>query len=261
MFFLKHKIWIMDTFNSGRFSGLFSSPYFSPPVTGSNKINVGTAERIISGAGGLMLSYWGYKNKNFLGVLAASAGSALLYRSTLGYCPVNEALGRDTSGREDAVVEVSTSVIINQPREFLYSYWRRLENLPNFMQHLEEVTQTSDDISLWVARIPGGIGDVEWEAEIIREEEGHLLAWQSLPGSEIDNAGEVRFEDAPGGKTLVETTIIYRPPVGELGELAGKIFTPAFEKLIKKDLRGFKKFMESGGYESYIKDPWEEEIF
>lgn len=194
-------------------------------------------------------------------MIAAAAGSALLLRGTSGYCPVSKAIGRNTSEREDAAVEVSTSLIINKPREVLYSYWRRLENLPNFMQHLEEVTQTSNDISLWVARIPGGLGEVEWEAEILQEEENYLLAWQSLSGSEIDNGGEVRFEDAPGGGTLVETTIIYRPPAGELGELAGKILTPAFEKMIKKDLRGFKKFMESGTYESYISDPWEEEIF
>lgn len=141
----------------------------------------------------------------------------------------------------------------------LYRYWRKLENLPNFMDHLEEVNQTGKNISLWVARIPGGIGDVEWEAQVTKEEENHLIAWQSLPGSEIDNAGEVRFEDAPNGQgTIVETTISYRPPAGDVGEYAAKLLNPAFKKIVQKDLKSFKNFMESGDFENEIYQRWED---
>ena len=97
------------------------------------------------------------------------------------------------------------------------------------------------------AEIPGGFGTIEWDAEIIWEEKNHLLSWRSLPGSEIENSGEVRFEDTPGGKsTFVDTTISYRPPAGELGGLAAKLLNPGFKKVVENDLEEFKKIMEKG---------------
>jgi uncharacterized membrane protein len=82
---------------------------------------------------------------------------------------------------------------------------------------------------------------------IIWEEKNRLLSWRSLPGSEIENSGEVRFEDAPGGKsTFVETTISYRPPAGAVGGLAAKLLNPGFEKVVENDLKEFKKIMEKG---------------
>ena len=71
--------------------------------------------------------------------------------------------------------------------------------------------------------------------------------WISLPGSEIENSGEVRFEIDPKGRgTIVETTITYKPPAGAAGSFAAKLINPAFEKVVKKDLMEFKKLMESG---------------
>ena len=51
----------------------------------------------------------------------------------------------------------------------VYRFWRRLENLPQFMTHLERVTETGDGKSHWVASGPAGLA-VEWDAEIIQEE-------------------------------------------------------------------------------------------
>lgn len=249
----------MEAFNSQRLSKWFSRSYFSPPATGSSQKNVGSTERAISAFGGILLSYWGLKKKNLPGVLAAAAGSTLLYRGISGYCPINERIGRDTAIEDNNPIEISTSLQINKPKEMLYKYWRRLENLPNFMDHLEEVTQMGEGISLWVARIPRGLGDVEWEARITAEEENRLLAWRSLPGSEIDNAGEVRFRDAPNGRgTIVETSISYRPPAGDIGEYAAKLLNPTFRRIVQGDLKNFKRFVESGEYENEIYGNWEE---
>lgn len=183
------------------------------------------------------------KNTGVLGLLGALAGGALLFRGIKGQWPFG---GATTSAPK--TVDLSTRQTIKKPRKELYAYWRNLENLPNFMSHLEEVKELDDKRSTWTAKIPGGMGTVEWDAEIVRERTNHLIAWRSLSDAEIENAGEVRFESAPGGKgTIVETTISYRPPAGELGSYAAKLFNPAFEKTVKKDLEEFKKFMEKGG--------------
>lgn len=193
------------------------------------------------GNGG-MLSNLG-KGAGVLGVLGALAGGALLFRGIKGQWPFS---GSTISAPK--IVDLSTKQTIQKPREELYAYWRNLENLPNFMSHLEEVRELDDKRSTWTAKIPGGLGTVEWDAEIVRERTNHLIAWRSLGDAEIENSGEVRFESAPGGRgTIVETTISYRPPAGELGSYAAKLFNPAFEKTVKKDLEEFKKFMEKGG--------------
>ncbi len=54
--------------------------------------------------------------------------------------------------------------------------------------------------SHWVAAGPLG-HQVEWDAEIINEVDGYLLAWQSLPGADVDSAGSVRFRDLPNEAT------------------------------------------------------------
>lgn len=210
--------------------------------------------RMLTAAGGAFLAILGLRRGGLLGILAAATGGSLIYKGASGKWPLED---MDLSGSENTEIDISTSLIINESREVLYSYWRDLENLPNFMKHLEEVDEVTPKRSRWKARIPGGLGNLEWEAEIIQEEENSLLAWRSLPDSEIQNSGEVRFEEAPGGVgTRVKTRISYRPPAGELGEFAAKFFNPAFSEIIKKDLRRFKSFMEKRNYNNPEYDLW-----
>ncbi|CAM4237092.1 SRPBCC family protein [Gillisia limnaea] len=183
-------------------------------------------------------------NKNqFLTALGVVAGGVLLYKGAKALT----GSGR-TGINKKAIVEIKSNLVIKRPKEELYAYWRNLENLPNFMSHIEEINQVNDKRSHWVAAVPGGLGHIEWEAEIIWEQENQLIVWRSLPDSEIENSGEVRFQDSGNRKsTIVETTISYRPPAGKAGGLAAKLLNPAFKKIVESDLKEFKKVMEMGG--------------
>src|SRR5581483_11310053 len=99
--------------------------------------------------------------------------------------------------RASSGVRVEEVVTINRPIEQVYEFWRNFENLPRFMRHLEEVTVLGNRRSRWRAKAPAGM-TVEWEAELVQEKEHDWIAWRSLPGSQIDNSGSVRFERAPG---------------------------------------------------------------
>lgn len=183
------------------------------------------------------------------------AGGALLFKGTTGYWPFFGGDGKQESGVKK-IVELNSSLTIDRPREELYAYWRKLENLPNFMSHLKTVQQKDAKISTWVAKIPGGFGTIEWDAEIVQERTNEILRWRSLPGAEIENAGEVHFEDALNGEgTIVETKISYRPPAGDVGGYAAKLLNPAFEKIVRKDLKEFKSFMEDGGAGKVLSEP------
>src|SRR4051794_20287662 len=88
--------------------------------------------------------------------------------------------------------KVVKAVTINKTPGELFHFWRRLENLPRFASHLVSVTENSGDRSHWVAKSPAG-KTVEWDAIIINEHENNLIAWETVPGAEIQNAGSVRF--------------------------------------------------------------------
>ncbi|AKD54782.1 SRPBCC family protein [Spirosoma radiotolerans] len=226
-----------------------------PDNTGSSQVNVGAGERILSVAGGVLLLSSGLRRQSLGGFLTVAIGGYLFYRGASGNCLVNSAIGRNTTDSTDttkALIEITKSLTVNKPREEVYAYWRKLENLPRFMYHLKEVQQLDDKRSHWVAqladnKLAGALGTVEWDAQIITEVENEQLVWKSVDDAKIDNAGEVRFMDAPNGQgTEVHAVIQYRPPAGQLGGAIMKLFNPAFEQMIKQDLRRFKQLMETG---------------
>jgi uncharacterized membrane protein len=225
--------------------------------------NVGTTGRVLSVLGGAALTYYGWNRKQSpLGKSLITAGGYLVLRGASGFCPVNRALHLDTAPPKTEGFEVTSSVTILKPRQEVYQFWRQLENLPRFMQYLEDVKQTGPRRSHWVAKIPKNIihkeklSTVEWDAEIDREKENSLIAWRSLPNSEVENSGEVRFMDAPPNRgTVVQATISYQPPAGAAGKLAAKFLNPAFKELVKQDLRRFKRLLEAGEIPTIIGQP------
>jgi uncharacterized membrane protein len=142
--------------------------------------------------------------------------------------------------------EVRRALTINRPRSEVYVYWRQLENLPRFMEHLESVTELDGRRSHWVAKGPAGT-DVEWDAEIVQEVQDEYIAWRSIGESEVDNRGEVRFTDAPAGRgTEVHAFFTYDPPAGPIGKAIARIFGEDPDTQTKEDLRRFKQLLEAG---------------
>jgi len=88
---------------------------------------------------------------------------------------------------------------------------------------------------------------VKWEAEIINDQPNELIAWRSLAGADVDNAGSVTFKPAPGDRgTEVSVTMDYIPPAGKAGSLFAKLFGKDANQVIREDLRRFKQLMETG---------------
>ena len=217
--------------------------------------NVGKVERAASIMGGTLLAVIGAKRKDVWGVGLALLGAGLLRRGVTGYCYTYQHLGVRTAevgqGNHVSVpyelgIKVERAITINKPRFEVFAFWRNLENLPRFMKHLSKVKITGPKTSHWVANAPAG-KTVEWDAEIINEAEGELIAWRSLPGSSVQNAGSVRFSDATGNRgTQVHVSLQYNPPGGPLGAMVAKMFGEEPEQQILEDLARLKAVIESG---------------
>jgi len=143
-------------------------------------------------------------------------------------------------------VHAKGTCIINLQPEEVYDYWRDFQNLPRFMKHLEAVEEHADGYSHWVAKGPAGT-TVEWDATIVADAPGRVITWRSLENADVDNAGAVRFEAAPGGRgTIVKVNIQYNPPGGAIGKTVARLFGEEPEQQLDDDLRRFKQMMEVG---------------
>lgn len=171
-----------------------------------------------------------------LAVLGVTAADILCARALDG--------AREPVTREGfRVVEATT---INRGIDEVYAFWQRFQNLPRFMRHLESVELLGDRRSRWRAKGPAGLR-VEWEAETTAERPNELIAWRSLPGSQVDNSGTVRFQTAPGARgTEVRVELEYRPPAGALGRNVAWLFGEEPAQQIHEDLRRFKQLLETG---------------
>jgi uncharacterized membrane protein len=154
-----------------------------------------------------------------------------------------------SSSAEDVARDyhIEKSITINESPDALYKFWRDLENLPRFIEHLESVTPLDERRSHWVVKGPSNT-TVEWDAEIFNEKENELLAWRSLPErAEVTNAGSIRFEPAADGRgAKLSVTVNYNPPGGAAGVLVAKLFGEEPGQLIELNLRRLKRLVETG---------------
>jgi uncharacterized membrane protein len=142
-------------------------------------------------------------------------------------------------------IHVVRSITINRSPEQVYGFWRKLENLPKFMSHLESV-DAQGDTSLWRAKAPAGT-HVEWRAEITLDRPNETIAWRSTEGALVPNRGAVCFKVPPNRRgTEVVVELKYEPPGGALGATIAKLFGEEPGQQIAADLRRLKQVLETG---------------
>lgn len=211
------------------------------PPKSNETSSVSDAERWATLIGGGAMVLFGLRQGSLRGALTALAGGGLMYRGVTAQTGIQDALGMNQSIKVEKTVTIS-----NKSPEELYQFWRNFENLPHFMKHLKHVTVINNTRSHWIASAPMG-GSVEWDAEIINDQENRLIAWASVEGADIDNSGFVRFQRAPEGRgTEVKVVIEYNPPGGVVGDAIAKLFGEEPQQQIGDELRRFKMLMEAG---------------
>jgi uncharacterized membrane protein len=220
------------------------------------EVNVGGLERGASVTMGVALLALALSQRRARGAFAFGLlGAYLSWRGATGHCALYDALDTGTSedeeddrldagGHDDVSMEAAATIA--QPPDEVYAFFRRLENAPRFMAFIESVQEIDARRSRWVARTPTG-QILDWEAEIIEDRPGELIAWRSDPGALGHHAGAVRFRPAPGGRgTDVRLDIEYDPPGSPLGRSIARLFGSATEYTADEDLRRLKQLLEAG---------------
>jgi uncharacterized membrane protein len=218
-------------------------------------INMSITERQISAMGAAALGLIAGRQRSLISIPLAAASLMLLYQAVTGHSPLNDALDRNSAvlSERHAVsvphqqgIHVVESITILRPRADLYAYWRSFENFASLFSNLKSVQVMPGNRSHWTANGPAGTS-LEWDAEIINEVPNEVIAWRSLEGAVVPNAGSVRFRDAPADRgTEVTVTLEYSPPGGQLARAAAALFGKEPHVQVAGDLRRFKALMEIG---------------
>ena len=210
--------------------------------------NISDQERTISTLAGATLLGAAFAGSGVTRWLCLAGGAILLGRGISGHCPIYKACDIDARKPREAVDEgagtkVEARVQIRCGTKELFQFWRALENLPRVMSHVESVKQLDRQRSHWKVKVIGGVL-VEWDAEIIHEEQGKMLAWKSSEGASVKNAGSVWFESIDDQTTEVKVALAIEPLGGKLGLMLADLLGENPEQMLREDLERFKIYAE-----------------
>lgn len=203
--------------------------------------NWSPAARFAAGTAGTAALAYGIAKRDAVGLGVGAAGAAMLARSV-----TNTELPRligITGGR--SAVTVEKVINVDAPVDVVYALWSNFENFPQFMTNVLEVRNLGNDISHWKVAGPGNV-PVEWDAEITKVVPEKIIAWKSVKGSAIPNAGYVRFEPNGDGTTEVTVRISYNPPAGAVGHAVATMFGADPKTEMDADLMRMKSLLETG---------------
>lgn len=214
---------------------------YDPIITEDNRVR----EQWAAAAGGGLMLLFALRQRSWSGLLLGTAGVALLYKSATGDNPA-ERLLQEVGGHSADGIDVHRTVTIRRTPEDVYRFWRRIENLPRFMAHLESVEELGDGRSRWQARMPGPM-PLSWEARIVRDEPGKVLAWETVEDSAVHHEGQVLFVPWQDGKgTELHVALSYHPPLGAAGKAVAQLFNTVTDQQIKEEIRRCKQLLETG---------------
>lgn len=202
--------------------------------------NWSPAFRAAVGIVGGWITVKGMRRDGVLGTLGSLAGGALLARAA-----TNMEFKRVVGIGGHRPIDLQKTINVHAPVDDVWAFWTNYRNFPKFMSHLKEVHDRGNGRSHWVAEGPGGV-PVAWDAEITEQIPKRLLRWRSVPGSQIENTGCVRFDPNPDGGTRVTIRMSYSPPAGMLGHVAASLFRRDPKHEIEDDLARLKSLIEYG---------------
>ena len=207
------------------------------------KQNISKTERIITILSSSYLLYTSLTGKKKDPALAVSS-ALLLLRGSTGYCPIYDRLAIDQANNPTDVF-IESVITVDSPRHVVYVFWRKLENLPSIMKHLDRVDIIDEKHSEWHVKTPAGLDPLSWKATITADIINEQISWSSMADSKVQNAGTVKFKEAGENKTEISLKMSYKAPVGELGKAVAKFLNPGLERMIHKDFKNFKDYVES----------------
>ena len=202
--------------------------------------NWSPATRLLSSVGGSLLTLYGLTRRGVAKPVLSTAGLVLTARGMTNL-DTRSLLGLSTG---ENGIRVNKAINIFAPIDEVYQFWRNFENFPLFMNHVKEIA-TQGDVSNWKVAGPAG-STVEFQSRVTQDIPNDLIAWETLPDSQVRSAGFVRFDENRDGSTRVTVQMIYLPPAGVAGHAVAQLFGVDPRQAMHEDLIRLKTLLEEG---------------
>lgn len=197
----------------------------APAALMPRKRNLMRTDRLGYLAGGIALIVWALRRPSLPRAAAAGFGGWLLYQAYTGSNPMFRPLGLRVN-QQPAQADVAETLVVEEavtiarPREEVYAFWQRQENLPLA---------------------------AEGEVELTREAAGDELAWRTMRGEQLLHFGSLTLRDAPGRRgTIVAARLEYVPAGGSLGAVLARVTGRSPQRLVADNLRRARALLETG---------------
>ncbi|MGQ0655719.1 MAG: SRPBCC family protein [Betaproteobacteria bacterium] len=147
-------------------------------------------------------------------------------------------------GQRGPYIDYTKTISIAAPIEEVFSLWQNFENFPQFMRNVRAVRRNTENGWHW--EVAGLLGaTVQWDAEMTVCIPNELIAWSTMPGSQVQHAGLVHFQ-REGDGTRIQVEMGYNPPGAALGHVVASLFGSDPLTEMDEDLMRMKVFLETG---------------
>jgi uncharacterized membrane protein len=144
-------------------------------------------------------------------------------------------------------IDVRKTININADIGDVFGFFSNYDNFPMFMRNVREVRDHGDGHSHWVVAGPAGV-PVAWDALLTDYEPNRCIAWRSVRGAVVANAGVIRFEENADGSTRVDIRLCYTPPGGVIGHAVASLLRADPKSEMDADLVRLKTLIERGRF-------------
>ena len=197
--------------------------------------------RFLAGVAGGAIAAYAAKRRGLVGASLGPVGLGLLSRAVTNLA-IKRIVGLETGPR---TIDIAKTINIAAPVEDVFKFWAHHQNFPQFMSRVREVKKIDERKYHWVVAGPAGVS-VEWDAEITKLVPNQFIAFNSLPGSAVEQIGRIHFTPTSDGDTCVDIKMSYNPPAGAIGHLVALLLGADPKNEMDEDLKRMKSYIETG---------------
>lgn len=127
------------------------------------------------------------------------------------------------------------TVVVERPIAEVFEFCRDFENFPEITDVLLSVADTQDGRSHWAVRSPTGQA-IEWDATVTKYVPNSVIAWESVPGSQVEATGLMRFFPLSSQETRLDIALTYLPHHTNLAEAIRSLVGASNSQRLRSEL-------------------------
>ncbi len=139
------------------------------------------------------------------------------------------------TGAARRAIDMRMTVVVERPLASVFEFCRDFSNFPDIVDMLLSVEDSQDGRSHWAVRSPKGDA-IEWDATVTKYVPNSVIAWESVPKSEVRASGLMRFSPLSPTETRVDISLTYLPKKTGLGEAIRALMADSNAKRLRADL-------------------------